>query len=251
MSEATAYRLVISLPAYNEERNLPDLLRDIRACALPAGVVLVVDDGSTDRTAAIAGEWGERLPVVLHRHRPNQGLGAAIRSILREADPLLTTDGVLVIMDADGSHRPEQIPALLAKLAEGFDVVIASRYTADSRVRGVPWHRRMLSGGVRVLARLLLGVKEVRDFSSGYRAIRASFLREAQRRYGGELATEPGFAVTLEVLIKLLRCGARVAEIGLDLRYDLKQGASKIRLTRTVVAYFRLLGRLRRLKPAP
>ncbi|MHA1569026.1 MAG: glycosyltransferase family 2 protein [Alphaproteobacteria bacterium] len=240
------YQLVIGLPAFNEEQNLPALLHDIQAADLADCLVLVVDDGSTDRTAAIATEWAEKMPLHLHRHERNLGLGAAIRHIYELARPRLRDDGVLITLDADGSHRPEQIPEMVAKVREGCDLVIASRYTAASRVTGVPALRRLLSYGAYLAVRLLLGVREVRDFTCGFRAVSADLLRRAEEKYPEGLATESGFAVTVEVLIKLLHLGARPAEIGMDLRYDLKRGASKIRIGHTIMQYLRLFRRLRR-----
>lgn len=249
--EQKRYRLVVGLPAYNEEADLPDLLRDIEAVGLDDALVLVVDDGSSDATAAIAEKWAKRMPLLLHRHEKNLGLGMAIANIYRLSPPLLSEGGVLVTMDADGSHRPEQILVLLAKIEKGCDLVIASRYTADSRVAGVPWPRKLLSYGAFFAVRLLFGIRQVRDFTCGFRAISASLLHRAQARYPEGLATEQGFSVTVEVLIKLLRLDARAGEIGMDLRYDLKQGKSKIRIGRTISQYLRLFRRLLADKPGP
>jgi len=244
MADSQRYRLVIGLPAFNEEQNLPDLLRDIQAVGLDDCLILVVDDGSSDRTAAVVREWSGHPSAALIQHPLNQGLGAALHTIITNALSYLRADGFLVTMDADGTHRPQQIPKLLQTGAQGFDLVVASRYVGSGKITGVPWYRRVLSVGAYVVVRSLFGVRQVRDVSSGYRAISTKLLRQALAQYPEGLATERGFVATVEVLVKLLRSGARPAETGLDLRYDLKKGASKMKIWRTVRDYFRLRSKL-------
>jgi len=248
IEKGKSFDVVIGLPAYNEESDLSDLLREIKDVDLDNYVVLVLDDGSTDNTAQIAGQWSEKIPLVLHRHQTNRGLGEALRSICSLSMDLLKEDGHLITIDADRSHRPEQIPELLAKASQGYDFVIASRYTGASRVTGVPAYRRMLSAGTRVLVRILFGIRQIRDFTSGYRAISRELITRAAGTFPrglDGLVTESGFPATVEILIKCLRIGARPAEIPIDLRYDLKRGSSKIRIIRTVLAYLKLFFRLK------
>ena len=229
-------KITLMMPAYNEEQDLPGLLGRIKS-ALEGWAdyrVLVVDDGSTDRTAAIATEAATRMPVTLIQHPHNQGLGAAIRTGLNAA---AHGEGVVVTMDADNSQGPELIRQMLEKIEQGADVVIASRFQPGSQEVGVPPHRKFLShlssAGIRILA----PYPGARDYTCGFRVYRAEVLRRLIARYGDNFVRENGFSCMLEILLNLRRIGARVAEVPLVLRYDLKEGASKMRIWRTMWRY--------------
>jgi dolichol-phosphate mannosyltransferase len=230
-------RITLMMPAYNEEQDLPGLLERIEhALAGWANYrVLIVDDGSKDRTAAIAREAAQRMPVELIQHQRNQGLGAAIRTGLRAA---AAGEGVVVTMDADNSQDPALIRAMVERLGQGFDVVIASRFQPGSKEVGVPPFRLFLShlssAGIRILA----PYPGARDYTCGFRAYRVEALRKLIAAFGDEaFLRENGFACMLELLLNLRVVGARVAEVPLVLRYDLKAGASKMRVMRTIWRY--------------
>ncbi len=234
--DAARPRLVVMMPAYNEERDLPGLLRRIEQ-ALSSWAdyhVLVVDDGSADRTAAIAREYAQRMPVRLIQHLRNKGLGAAIRTGLRAA---CQEGDIVVTLDADNSQDPALIRDMVARIHAGDDVVIASRFQPGSAEVGVPPYRVALShiasAGIRVLA----PYAGARDYTCGFRAYRAQTLRRLITRYGRNFVRENGFACMLEILLNLRRIGARVGEVPLVLRYDLKEGASKMRVLRTMWRY--------------
>jgi dolichol-phosphate mannosyltransferase len=232
------------LPAYNEAGNLPPLLRRVEAAqrqSLPFRV-LVVDDGSTDGTAAAAKAAGH-LPVEIVTHERNQGLAAAVRTGIGQACARVGDDDAIVIMDADNSHPPELVEAMLAKLDAGYDIVIASRFVRGGRQEGVPWPRRVLSRAASLLFRVTWPMRGVRDYTTGFRAYRARFLKKLWGVYGDHLVEATAFAVMTEILVKSRSLGARVAEVPLVLRYDFKKGPSKMRLARTLRDYLRLLGR--------
>lgn len=230
--------LTVVLPAYNEAVDLPPLLRRLEA--VMAGLdrphrIVVVDDGSTDGTAAAARETADELTLEVVEHPENRGLGAALSTGLVRA---MDESGVVVTMDADNSHAPELIPKMIDRIEDGADVVIGSRFQDGARVQGVPWHRRFLSLGVRGLMRAVAGIPGVRDYSSGFRAYRASVLRRAVEIHGPEhLVEEKGFACMLELLLKLAVQGVEVTEVPLDLRYDEKRGESKMRVVHTIGGY--------------
>ncbi len=237
--------LLVALPAFNEEDALPKLLPAVFAALPERSGLLVVDDGSADRTAALVEEQLTAHPVALLRHGTNRGLAAAMRSIMITALDLLADEGQLVVMDADGSHAPEQIAALRERAAAGFDVVICSRYAAQAEVRGVPAYRRWLTGVSKWIYRLFLGPPPALDLSCGYRLYRAPLLRRAAAAFGNNLIESAGFGVMVEILTKLSWLGARVAEVPLRLRYDLKTSPSRMHLFHTAREYLGLLWRLR------
>lgn len=229
-------RIVVTMPAYNEEQDLPGLLVRIENAMKDWAdyEVVVVDDGSTDRTAEIVREAGTRMPATLVQHERNKGLGAAIRTAIRTAS---TRGDVVVTLDADNSQDPELIRAMVDRLREGYDVVIASRFQPGAKEVGVPGYRLMLShvssAGIRMLAR----VPGARDYTCGFRVYRSETLLALIDRYGDDFLRENGFACMLELLLNLRRIRARVSEVPLVLRYDLKAGPSKMRVVRTMWRY--------------
>src|SRR5690606_25957856 len=155
--------LSIILPAKNESAAISATVADIRK-HYPDAEVLVVDDGSTDSTAQLAESAG--VSVVSHPY--SKGNGAAIKSGARAA-----TGDVLVFMDADGQHDPADIPRLLAKLEEGYDMVVGARQAGSQASFG----RGLANGFYNLLATYMTGHK-VEDLTSGFRAVRADKFRE-------------------------------------------------------------------------
>jgi dolichol-phosphate mannosyltransferase len=232
----------IVLPAYNEAAGLPHLLETVRRAAGGAAWrTIVVDDGSRDGTGEVARGFGARMPLAVLVHAENLGLAAAIRTGLgyacREASP----DDTVITMDADNTHDPAQIPAMLEEVRRGADVVIASRFVSGARQAGVPPHRALLSAGVGWLLRLRFGLPGVRDYSCGYRAYSAGLLQRALAAYGDRLIESQSFVVMTELLVKLAPFRPRVVEVPLDLRYDRKVGESKMPAARTIAGYLRLI----------
>jgi dolichol-phosphate mannosyltransferase len=227
----------VVLPAYNEAANLPALLAQLDAALGGLGRphrVLLVDDGSDDDSGAVAlaHAGGVRLDVLRHAH--NQGLGSALRDGLTHVMAQAGGDDAVVVMDADDSHPPALIPALLARLDSGADVVIASRFRPGARLVGIPRLRRLLARGASWLLAALAPVPGVRDATGGFRAYRVAALRRAAAARGGTLVAVDGFACMVDLLLALHASGARCSEIPIELRYDRKRGPSKLPVGRTV-----------------
>jgi dolichol-phosphate mannosyltransferase len=239
-------RLLIGLPAYNEEIALPRLLARIEAFSKSSGeaiTVVLYSDGSSDATVPIARGWEPRLPLVLRDGVVNKGLGAGLRALVAYAVANADDDDVLVIMDCDDTHDPAQIGDMLARMAEGADVVIGSRYVRGAVAQGVPPLRRITALGAAALCKLIHPVPGVWEYTCGYRAYRVGALKKAAARYGDELIAERGFACMVELLLKLNALGIRFAEIPLQLRYDRKPTVTKMgvgsHMLRLLVLLFR------------
>ncbi len=235
-------KLTVLMPAYNEERDLPGLLDRIeRALSSWADYrVLIVDDGSRDRTPEIVRDAAARMPVELIQHPVNRGLGAALRTGLEAA---AQGDGLVVTLDADNSQDPERIRAMVERIAEGFDVVIASRYQPGAQEIGVPLLRVFLSHLSSAMLRTLVRYPGVRDYTCGFRVYRVETLRRLIDHFGAGFLRENGFSCVLELMLNLRALRVRAAEVPLVLRYDLKEGASKMRILHTMWRYSVTLAR--------
>ena len=168
-------RVLTIIPTYNEIESLPKTLQRLRT-AVPDSDVLIADDNSPDGTGAYADQQAALDPKVHVLHRKGkEGLGAAYIAGFRWG--LENGYDVLVEMDADGSHKPEQLPLLLEASAAGADLVIGSRWVPGGSVVNWPLHRKLLSRAGSTYSRLMLGIP-VRDITAGYRAFRRSTLEK-------------------------------------------------------------------------
>ena len=242
---ATSSTVRLVLPAFNEAASLPDLLDRIEDAMVDARLayeVLIVDDGSSDATAAIAQARSQSMPIRALVHEENQGLGASIRDGLMAACEAAGPKDILVTLDADNTHTPELILRMVRMVREGHDVVIASRYRPGSRVRGVPFARSLLSLVAALLMRVLFPIKGVRDYTSGYRAYRAAVLQDVIAREGTGFFQQGGFQVMVDILLQLRRNRDLIfGEAPMILRYDFKEGASKMDVGRTIKDTLRLV----------
>ncbi len=227
----------VVLPAFNEAKNIGAVLTSLEHAGNSAGLALrivVVNDGSSDGTGDVVRRHSGSRPTILIEHPGNLGLGAAIKTGLLSAVDASVDEDVIVTMDADDTHTPGAITQMLTKIDGGMDVVVASRYRDGSQVIGVTAFRRFLSYAASVLFRVVFPIPGVRDFTCGYRAYRASALKAAVTRYRQEFINEEGFQCMVDILLKLRRMNLRFGEVPLVLRYDLKAGKSKMRVTRTI-----------------
>lgn len=214
-------RTLVITPTYDERDNLPVLAERLRAAA-PEVDLLVVDDASPDGTGAVADELharhGDRVRV-LHREG-KRGLGSAyvdgFRLAMREGYD------VVVQMDADLSHDPRAVPALLAAIEGGADLAIGSRWVRGGGIEGWGLGRLALSRGGSAYSRWILGTA-VRDMTSGFKAIRRRVLETLDP---GTIRSE-GYSFQIEVTYRALAAGMRVEEVPI-LFVDRRVGHSKL-----------------------
>ncbi|HJQ41987.1 MAG TPA: polyprenol monophosphomannose synthase [Jatrophihabitantaceae bacterium] len=212
-------RVLVIVPTFNEIENIESITTRILA-AVPEAHVLVVDDGSPDGTGALADKLAgdETRLHVLHR-TTKEGLGAAY---IAGFDWGLAQDyGVLVEMDADGSHAPEQLPHLLAAL-DRADLVLGSRWVPGGSVVNWPMRRELLSRGGNLYTRMALGV-DLRDATGGYRAFR----REVLENIDYAAVASQGYCFQVDLAWRAVRAGFRVAEVPITFA-ERERGESKM-----------------------
>jgi dolichol-phosphate mannosyltransferase len=196
------------VPTYNEADNLAWIVGRLRT-ARPDVDVLVVDDGSPDGTGRIADELAAADAGVTVLHRTEKaGLGAAYLHGFRVA--LERGYDVIGEMDADGSHQPEQLHRLLDALADA-DLVIGSRWVPGGSVVNWPLHRKALSVGGNIYARLALGIP-VRDVTAGYRVFRRTTLEKIEL----ETVESAGYCFQADLAWRTHRAGLRVVEVPIE-----------------------------------
>lgn len=212
-------RVVVVIPTYNERLNLPLIVRRVRTAA-PEADVLVVDDNSPDGTGELADSLAAEDPRVHVLHRTaKDGLGAAYLAGFRWS--LDRGYDVIVEMDADGSHRPEELCRLLDAL-QGADLAIGSRWVRGGEVRNWPLSREILSRGGNTYARLMLGI-DLHDATAGYRAFR----RTALEKIGLDEVDSRGYCFQIDMALRAVRAGLHVVEVPITF-VERELGASKM-----------------------
>jgi dolichol-phosphate mannosyltransferase len=217
-------KAVVCLPTYNEFENLEPMLRALGDKAVR---VLVIDDNSPDGTGELADRLAQELDYVdvLHRER-KEGLGPAYLAGFRRA---LAGDAELVLeMDCDFSHDPNDVPRLLAAVEHGADLALGSRYVPGGGVRNWGLVRRLISEGGSLYARVLLGVK-VRDLTGGFKCYRRAVLEAIDL----DAVESKGYAFQIETTYRALRAGFEVVEVPITFA-DREVGGSK--MSKAIVA---------------
>ncbi len=233
---------VVCLPTYNERENLEPMLRALGDKDVH---VLVIDDNSPDGTGELADRLAAELDYVevLHREQ-KEGLGPAYLAGFRQA---LSGDEQLVLeMDCDFSHDPNDVPRLIAAVADGADVALGSRYVPGGGVRNWGLLRRVISAGGSLYARVVLGV-QVRDLTGGFKCYRRSVLQTIEL----DSIHSKGYAFQIETTYRALRAGFEVVEVPITFA-DREVGGSKMSKRIVVEAIWKvprlrlaaLLGRL-------
>jgi dolichol-phosphate mannosyltransferase len=233
---------VFVVPAYNEEPNLPRLLEDLesRPALFPPGSrIIVVDDGSADRTPEIVTQYTGPLPLELLRFEQNQGPGAAFRAGFAAALENCPEEALVVTLEADTTSDLDALPQMLQRAEAGAELVLASW-----EMENVAPLRRLLSAAAGFVVRRTLGV-DAKTVSSFFRVYTARTLRAAIARYGDAFVREQGFACKAEILANIARMGARIEEVTVPLDWTRREGESKMPVFRTMLAYWRMLARQR------
>jgi dolichol-phosphate mannosyltransferase len=235
----TGRRVLVVVPTYNERENLERAALSIRRCGYD---VLVVDDSSPDGTADLARQLGEQDGGIMLLQRPGKlGLGSAYVEGFRYG--LERGYDLFVEMDADGSHRPEYLPAIVQAAAANGGLALGSRYVPGGAVVGWGWHRRLLSSGANLYCRLVLGLR-VRDCTAGFRCYTRALLSAIDL----DRVFSQGYSFQVEMLYRCVRLGFPVTEVPIRFE-DRVAGQSKVsqgEVSKALLAVLRLRLRLRK-----
>ena len=192
-------KVIISIPAYNEERTLPRVLTEIKEILQKTNYnyqILVLNDGSTDNTIEVAKKYGAKV----FSHKRNRGLAETFRSEMKEC--LNQKADIIVHTDADGQYHPQHIPQLIKKIEQGYDLVLGSRFRG--KIQSMPILKRFGNIAFSMVISSLTKVK-ITDSTTGFRAFTAEVAKEINY-----INT---FTYTQEQIIKAARQGFRITEI--------------------------------------
>lgn len=232
--------IVIVIPAFNEEKSLKSLFSKIGEVFKNIEYkIIVCNDGSTDQTGKILSELAQNFPMTILEHSINRGLGETVRDLFEAAAAMTMDNDVIVRLECDDTHEPKYILDMVAKVQEGNDVVVASRFQPGGSQHGVTGFRAWLSKCANLYMRVVFNIKGLKEYSCGFRAYNAAIIKKAIAVFGNNFIQLKGlgFTCTLEKLIKMKILGARFAEVPFSLRYDQKQSDSKMVTSVTTLGY--------------
>jgi len=239
-TDSQTSKTVVGIPAYNEAKSIGDIIRQIKNFT---DEVLVVDDGSTDSTTAQAQDAG----ATVIEHESNQGYGAALKTILREANRRNADH--LVLIDADGQHDPADIPKLLeAQRSSSADIVIGSRFTEDGKT-DAPLYRQFGLSVVNFLTNFSLGLirseSRLRDTQSGFRVYSATAVQTLLQT--GSIGDD--MDASTDILYKAHESGLEIDEIGTTINYDVESESSHNPVHHGIILCRNLVKKIKRDRP--
>lgn len=238
--------IYLLLPAYNEELSLPKLLPKIKEAFDKKDYsfeLVLVNDGSIDHTAEVIEDFIQAypgFPITVLKHSINRGLGETERDGFEHIAGKANDDDIIVRVEGDDTHDPKYIFDLIDKVNEGFDVVNTSRFQPGGGQMGLNSYRKGISLAANKFMKLLFNIKGVKDYSCGFRAYKASIIKDAVHIFGNSFVQLRGlgFTATLEIIVKLKLMGCKFAEVPFVLRYDMKESESKMVSSVTTLGYF-------------
>jgi len=233
--------IYIILPSFNEEKNLIKIIKKIEFLnkKLKSKVILV-DDGSNDATERVVTKKYS-VKIIYLKHKINRGLSVALESGFKKVVKIGSKKDIVITLDSDNTHPIDLIPKLTYQINKNHDIVIASRFQKDSKVKGVTLFRKLMSFGARLIFKLFFPFKNLNDYTCNYRAYKFSLIKQIVNEKS--FFKNEGFNIAAKILIYFISFhkNLNIAEVPLILSYHQKIGASKMKIFLTIYLTIKLI----------
>jgi dolichol-phosphate mannosyltransferase len=245
--------IVFLVPVFNEAENIPTLLDSFRALEREmagrfAPAFIIVDDGSSDKTADVFRELKGDLTLSVLVHENNGGPGRAFATGFSYLAPRLASDDWIVTMEGDNTSRCELVSQMLRRAEEGYDVVLASPYLYGGGVVNTSFLRTFLSFGANIFMKEILELRGIMTMSSFFRLYRGSTILRLQTYYGAGIIDRSGFDCMVELLMKIVYLKLTLSEIAMVLDTSRRKGKSKMKVLRAMWGLITLVSNKHRWK---
>ena len=228
--------IYIIIPTLNEAENLEPLVKKINSVS-PSYRIIFIDDNSKDGTQEILKKLSKKYNVSFFIRKKKKGYGSALKLGFKKLNAKATD--IIITMDADLSHNPKDIPFMVKKILQGYDVVIGSRYIKGGKIKRWPTSRKIISKLANLFIKLALGTG-VKDNTSGFRAYSGNFINKIK----GQIRSE-GYSILEEILFLAIKENAKICEHPITF-FDRKKGKSKARIIKEATNLLNMTLRLRK-----
>lgn len=233
------------IPVYNEAEGIEKMIGEVYANLKEYKdkfKIIVINDGSADGTTEIL----ERInkiwkDISVINHEANFGLDKVFKSGFKIINEISSTDDIVATIEGDGTNDLSILVKMIERIKDGYDIVIASRMIQDSKYIGFPILRKIISVCGNKILNKIFSLNGITDYTILYRAYSTRIIKEFFNKNSNNLLTVKGFAANTEILLKLGKLTSKICEIPLVYRYDLKKSKSKLKLSRTVFQYLKLI----------
>ena len=232
--------ILFIVPAYNEEKNIGLLLEKTKKKMDEIKYdykVIVVNDGSTDKTKEIVESYKDSIPVEVISHYPNKGVTETFIVGFERALRIAEIDDIIITKEADNTSDLGILEAMIKKVKDGKDVVLASCYAREGKVLNTTRFRFILSYSANKVLKIFFPIPGINTYSSFYRAFNAETLKKVFKAYGSRIMTIHGFVCVVEMLVNLRRFPISFVEVPLILDAKKRVGISKMRNYQCFVRY--------------
>jgi dolichol-phosphate mannosyltransferase len=236
--------IIFVIPAYNEEKNIVLVLKRTKEIMDKLDrpfKIIIVNDGSTDKTRDLINLQKNDLPIILIDHNVNKGVRDAFITGINIALEIASDNDIIVTKEADNTSDLGILESMIKKVENGDDIVLASCYAKEGKVKNAAPMRLILSKCCSIIFKALFYIPGVSTYSSFYRAFNAGSLRRAWLAYDGNLFTHKGYVSVIEALIKLSFIGLKISEVPMVLDCGQRKDASKMKVCATTMGYLKLI----------
>tara|TARA_B100000427_G_scaffold133817_1_gene111339 strand:- start:346 stop:1065 length:720 start_codon:yes stop_codon:yes gene_type:complete len=233
--------IYIVLPSYNEEKNLVKILNKIESLNKKIKLkVILVDDGSKDKTPKLAKKkYGFKL--IYLKHTINKGLSIALETGFKKIIKIGSKKDIIITLDSDNTHPIDLIIKMVHKINNNNDIVIASRFQKESKVKGVTFFRKLMSNGAKYIFKIFFPFKNLNDYTCNYRAYKFELIKKLLQNKS--FFKNEDFNIAAKILLFMINeyKYLNLSELPFTLSYNYKIGQSKMKLIRTIVLTLRLI----------